>query len=299
MRVNPSTNAYPANTDQAVSTGAIPRETAAAGEIGHTMKTTWDTAVSDWITAMHAAGRSPRTIRLYRCHLGKIIRECPDGPDSVTPTDLRYILACGRWKPETRKSVRGTLGSFFRWAHGTGIVDVDPTRGLDTVRVPAGVARPIPEDVLHEALSHADERDRMMLMLGAYAGLRCMEIARVHSRDWDGSGLYVTGKGGKTRYVPIVRIDLRRILTACSGYLFPGQDGGHLSPGYVSKRLARALPGKWTAHTLRHRCGTVMYAGTRDLLAVGAVLGHARPETTLRYVRLPQDALIDAVRAAA
>lgn len=42
-----------------------------------------------------------------------------------------------------------------------------------------------------------------------------------------------------------------------------------------------------------------MYAGTRDLLAVGAVLGHARPETTRRYVRLPPDALISAVKAAA
>ena len=169
----------------------------------------------------------------------------------------------------------------------------------NAVRVPAGVARPVPDDVLHEALARADERDRTMILLGAYAGLRCMEIARVHSRDWDGSGLYVTGKGGKTRYVPIVRMDLRRALSVCDGYLFPGQDGGHLSAGYVSKRLARALPAGWTGHTLRHRCGTAMYAGTRDLLAVGAVLGHARPETTRRYVRLPDDALISAVRAAA
>lgn len=263
------------------------------------MTITWDAAVADWITALHAAGRSPRTVRLYVCHLRKVIRECPDGPASVTPTDLRYILACGRWKPETRKSVRGAFGAFFRWAHGTGIIETDPAQQLDTVRVPAGVARPIPDDILHEALAQADDRDRAMLLLGAFAGLRCMEIARVHSRDWDGAGLYVTGKGGKTRYVPIVRSDLRRLLSSTRGFLFPGQDGGHLSPGYVSKRLARALPGKWTGHTLRHRCGTAMYAGTHDLLAVGAVLGHARPETTRRYVRLPQDALIDAVRAAA
>lgn len=103
----------------------------------------------------------------------------------------------------------------------------------------------------------------------------------------------------RTNNRPIIRMDLRRALTACHGYLFPGQDGGHLSAGYVSKRLARALPAGWTGHTLRHRCGTAMYAGTRDLLAVGAVLGHARPETTRRYVRLPADALISAVKAAA
>ena len=40
-------------------------------------------------------------------------------------------------------------------------------------------------------------------------------------------------------------------------------------------------------------------AGTHDLLAVGAVLGHARPETTQRYVRLPDDSLRAAIAAAA
>lgn len=172
----------------------------------------WDTAVADWTTAMQAAGRSPRTIRLYTCHLRKVIRECPDGPASVTSTDLRYVLSAGSWKPETRKSVRGSVTAFFRWAHGAGFIPVDPAQGLAAVRVPAGVARPVPDDVLHDALARADERDRTMILLGAYAGLRCMEIARVHSRDWDGTGLYVTGKGGKTRYVPVIRMDLRRAL---------------------------------------------------------------------------------------
>lgn len=44
---------------------------------------------------------------------------------------------------------------------------------------------------------------------------------------------------------------------------------------------------------------TQAYAGTRDLLAVGAVLGHSRPETTQRYVRMPDDALRAAAHAAA
>jgi len=44
---------------------------------------------------------------------------------------------------------------------------------------------------------------------------------------------------------------------------------------------------------------TMAYAGTRDLLAVGALLGHSRPETTQRYVKIPDDALREAARAAA
>jgi len=41
------------------------------------------------------------------------------------------------------------------------------------------------------------------------------------------------------------------------------------------------------------------YAANADVFALGQVLGHSRPETTQRYVRLPSDALLAGVRAAA
>ena len=188
---------------------------------------------------------------------------------------------------------------FLPVAPRRGYIEEDPALRLDIVSTPAGVARPAPEEVIRDALLEADKRVEMMILLGAYAGLRACEIATVHSKNWDGAGLYVTGKGAKTRYVPIVHPGLRRALTSCDGFLFPGRIEGHLSAGYVTKLLSRALQGPWTGYTLRHRCATKMYAGTRDLLAVGAVLGHARPEMTQRYVRQPVDALVAAVTAAA
>lgn len=111
--------------------------------------------------------------------------------------------------------------------------------------------------------------------------------------------LRVLGKGGKVREVPVVHAGLLARLRGVEGYAFGNGRGGHLSPGHVSRLLSAAMPDGWTAHTLRHRMATVAYAGTRDLLAVGAVLGHSRPETTQRYVRLPDDALRAAMRAAA
>lgn len=58
---------------------------------------------------------------------------------------------------------------------------------------------------------------------------------------------------------------------------------GHLSARRVGELVAEALPGRWTAHTLRHRYATLAYQRTGDLRAVQELLGHAKPETTARY----------------
>lgn len=137
-----------------------------------------------------------------------------------------------------------------------------------------------------------------MLLLAAYAGLRRAEIAAVHTRDIQDGCLRVTGKGGRTRVIPL-HPEIERALTGIDdGYIFPGKDRGHLSAGHVGKILQRQLGSGWTAHTLRHRFATKAYAVNRDLFAVQQLLGHSKPETTMRYTQLPADALRAAVMGA-
>lgn len=258
----------------------------------------WDEAVREYSTSLRAAGRSPGTIRVHRHYLRHVAARCRS-PWTATTTDLTRALAVLDWSPETRKSARGAIASFYRWAVIVGHLERSPAGGLPSIRVPAGQPRPAPEQVLARALAGADHRTRLMLLLAAYAGLRCAEIAQVASADLVGTTLYVRGKGGKTRVVPIMRDELLDEIRDARGPLFPGRIDGHLAPGTVTKLLSEALPDGWTGHTLRHRFATRAYAGTRDLLAVGELLGHARPETTRRYVQLPDDALRAAVAAAA
>lgn len=260
------------------------------------MNTTWGPLLTDYRTHQLAAGRSPGTIRLHYYRLTDLAALTPT-VDAVTERMLLSILANPTWKPETRKSVRSVYTVFFRWAHGAGHIPTDPAQGLPTVRVPSAVARPAPEHVVRRALMQADQRTGLMILLAAHAGLRCSEISRVHSSDRVGEELRVLGKGGKTRAVPLMD-PLAGRLHQIDGWAFPNGRGGHLSAGHVTRLLSAALPDGWTGHTLRHRMATAAYAGTRDLLAVGAVLGHSRPETTQRYVRIPDDALRAAVAAA-
>jgi integrase/recombinase XerC len=259
---------------------------------------TWPQAHELYFTAMQAAGRSAGTIALHRHYLGSLMLAHPRSPVLVTTAHLLTFLAVPHWAPETRKSARAAVRSFYRFLHGAGHIEDDPSLGLPSVRVPPAMPRPTPEHLVAQ-LVRDDGRVGFMAMLAAYGGLRAAEVARVHGRDLLGDVLTVHGKGGKVRAVPVVSYPLRRRLEAVGdGWAFPNGRGGHLSPGHVSRLLSRALPEGWTAHTLRHRMATTAYAGTRDLLAVGAVLGHSRPETTQRYVLLPDDALRRAVAAA-
>lgn len=214
-----------------------------------------------------------------------------------SPEAQRRFLAYDGWKPETRKSARSALRSLYRWAHGSGRITDDPAAVLPAVRVPPAVARPAPEHLVRRLVKD-ETRIAVMAMLAAYCGLRRGEIARVHSRDLVGDELLVHGKGGKIRAVPVTSPVLLAVLEDADGWLFPNGRGSHLTAQHVGVLLSRAMPDGWTAHTLRHRMASTSYAATRDLLAVGAVLGHSRPETTQRYVRLPDDALRAVVAAA-
>ncbi|OKL49288.1 hypothetical protein BM477_04715 [Boudabousia marimammalium] len=215
----------------------------------------------------------------------------------MTVEAIEHTLANPEWSPETRKSARSVAVVFFGWTFRQGITR-DVAGHLDTVRVPQGVPRPAPDNITERALNRAPLRTRQMILLARYGGLRCCEIAVVHGDDWDGQMLLVHGKGGKRRLVPILDERLTTTLDLLEEFLFPGKIDGHLSADRVNRIISNALPGKWTAHTLRHRYATAAYAGTRDLLAVGKLLGHSRPETTQRYVLEPQDALLNAARAA-
>lgn len=118
-----------------------------------------------------------------------------------------------------------------------------------------------------------------------------------------GDSLRVIGKGGHVRVVPLPDglASALRDHAGGSGLVFPSpqRPGQPLTAGHVAKLVTAYLPRGLTMHTLRHRCGTVAYAATRDLRAVQELLGHAKPETTARYVQVPDDAVRAAVTAAA
>ena len=136
----------------------------------------------------------------------------------------------------------------------------------------------------------------MMLLYGA--GLRIAEALSLMPDDLPlGRSLAFTGKGGKTRIVPILPIvteAVEKYVSLCphileSGTpLFRGIRGGALSARQVQldMQILRGflgLPETATPHALRHSFATHLLAGGGDLRTIQQLLGHEDLSTTQRY----------------
>ena len=290
----------------------------------------WAGEISAFLVWQRACGIGADTVNLRRLQLNRLaaaLRGVP--PFLVTTDDLAgWLGAQTNWGSETRRSHRLTLRRFYEWAAMTGRTKINPAINLPAIRVPPGVPRPAPDFEIKIALASAEPRVRVMILLGACCGLRRAEIARVHIDDVQDGELRVLGKGGRVRIIPIppiVEQAVRALAMANDaawggpgrvGWLFPSSQAGvhrkrgegfidrgaetaFMTPAHVGKLMTRILGPGWTAHTLRHRFGSVAYMAERDLLAVQQLLGHSKPETTQRYVRVTNDSLRRAVDLAA
>jgi len=248
----------------------------------------WGALINQYVEHLQAGGKSAETIRTRLSYMRRWARFCPD-PDEASRLKVDEWMAGHSWAPETRKSARGALVSFYSWyedRHGAGPFGL---HRLDPITVPPGVPRPAQESAVQAGMGAADDATRLMVQLAARCGLRRGEVCRARREDIVGGWLYVTGKGGRVRRVPLPD-DLRReLLARPAGFIFPGGTDGHLHPATVQKRVkcATGVP----THSFRHRYASRVYGTRRDLLAVQTLLGHTSPDTTKRYVLVDDDRL--------
>ena len=276
----------------------------------------WGNAVSDYVRYLRAADQSPDTIYLRGYQLRTLSQAFRGrSPWELTTDDLAGFLASLQTANSTKRSMLVAIRGFYRYGHNTGKIvgNVNPAAPLKSIEATKGVPRPAPIEDVQSAVQRADERTRLMIYLGVYAGLRRAEIAAVSTRDLvrerDGFSLRVVGKGRKTRVVPIPDRLAALIQLSPEGWLFPswhrgqiGSDGSrfdqHLSPIRVGELVRAALPKGVTCHMLRHRFATNSFARERDLIAVSELLGHSSVATTQNYVAAPDDAKRRAVNDA-
>ncbi len=209
-------------------------------------------------------------------------------------------------EPSTLRAKLSAWRSFFKYLARHGEIGVNPAAGVRSPKVRRKLPQVLDVDQVSALVEiEGDEpetvRDRALLELLYSSGLRVSELTNVRWRDLDlneGMLRVVSGKGGKTRIVPVGS----RALVALEALheqdqpqpddpLWRGRDGGPITTGAVRARIKRRAKeqGVWQRvypHLLRHSCASHLLESSGDLRAVQELLGHADIGTTQIYTHL-------------
>jgi site-specific recombinase XerC len=198
---------------------------------------------------------------------------------------------------------------YYRWLVRPMRILVDsPAEDLITPMVRRRRPRPIPEEDLTYALTACvDSRMRAWLVLGAYAGLRSIDIASLDRddvlTDQDVPMLRVRGKGDHEDLVPVgeqVISALSPFMGRRSGALFVDQAGRRLARDRIREDVNEFLANlgiPYTFHKLRHRYITWVYELNKDIRQAQRLARHRSIATTEGYVAISSAQDAETVRA--
>jgi integrase/recombinase XerC len=263
----------------------------------------------------HERRLSPHTITGYRRDLDCLAAFCDrEGitrwRDLQVPNLRRFAAASHASGLDPRSVQRRLSGtrSFLKYLVREGVISQNAALGVTAPR--AARKLPITLDVDQMArlleIKGTDAvtvRDRAMLELLYSSGLRLAELTGLDLSDVDlADGMVrVTGKGRKTRLVPVGRMAraalqewLRsRAAIADSGEkaVFTGVRGQRISPRSVQARIGywarrSGLGQRVHPHLFRHSFATHVLESSGDLRSVQEMLGHANISTTQIYTHL-------------
>lgn len=257
-----------------------------------------DEVIEKWLEWLAAADGAEQSLKVRRAQANQIAKA--HDLQTVTEDDLIKLLSSQRLAKSTKRAYRSGWRSLFGWMMVKGYRPDNPAARLPSVRVPQAVPRPTTEEAVAVGLTVDSERDALMVALGAYEGMRRNEIATLRIDNITPFGLRVTGKGERTRVLPIhPKVDalLRAWVAKQPGpWVFPSPRDvtRHISADYVGRHL-KAATGE-VGHALRHRFATVVYNSSgHDLRTTQELLGHSSPQTTAIYTLVGQDAKTAAV----
>lgn len=239
---------------------------------------------------------------------------------ALSAADFRAWLARRAGDALMRSSTARALSAlrgFFRFLDRRGLAKNAALAAVKTPKLPKSVPKPLSIEDADTALDAAGDevrapwiakRDTAILTLLYGCGLRLSEALGLTRREapLDAGVLTVTGKGNKTRQVPV----LPAVSEAIAEYvahcpfrlapdeaLFRGARGGPLHPRLVQQKMqllrdALGLPETATPHALRHSFATHLLAAGGDLRSIQELLGHASLTTTQRYTAIDSERLI-------
>jgi integrase/recombinase XerC len=287
-------------------------------------------ALSQWLQQLAALnGAAANTVEAYRRDVTRYLRFLSthrggaEGLAAVARTsqsDLRAWMADERGRGLSARSLARALSAvkgFTSWAADRTATDATTVLSARAPRFRRKLPRPLTEDgaaaILTEIGADAREdwvtaRDTAIATLLYGLGLRISEALSLTGADHPlPPTLRITGKGGKTRLVPVIPTAAQAVADyvrqcpfdlASDQPLFRGVRGGPVNPRLIQVAMERArlrlgLPATATPHALRHSFATHLLSAGGDLRAIQELLGHASLSTTQAYTAVDAARLMD------
>ncbi|MBL3590736.1 MAG: tyrosine recombinase XerC [gamma proteobacterium endosymbiont of Lamellibrachia anaximandri] len=210
--------------------------------------------------------------------------------------------------PKSLQRELSSLRSLFRYLLREGVAAANPALGVRAPKVRRKLPVTLDADQIYHLLDIRDDdpvaiRDLTIMELFYSSGLRLAELISLNLGDIDISDamVEVTGKGAKTRRVPVGRKALEaldrwlsvrcQLAGAGENALFVGVRGKRISRSTIQQRLRhwsieQGVPRNVHPHLLRHSFASHLLESSGDLRAVQELLGHADISTTQIYTHL-------------
>jgi integrase/recombinase XerC len=272
--------------------------------------------LDDYFDALRNEKRaSPQTLTAYRRDLDQLASFCSEQQalqwrtaDTLLARKWLAGLHQGGLSPSSIQRMLSSARSFYRWLVREGEVKANPFDGLKAPRKPRKLPDTLDIDTVLKLVSiEGDDdltiRDRAILELFYSSGLRLSELTGLDINDIDvhAAQARVTGKGSRTRIVPVGRAAcdaLRNWMTVrpkladtAEPALFVSRRGTRLGVRSVEQRLKhwaarQGLDRNVHPHMLRHSFASHILESSGDLRAVQELLGHQNISTTQIYTHL-------------
>jgi integrase/recombinase XerD len=195
----------------------------------------FDVAIDEYVADMQAQGRmnSSATERDYRLVLYAHAEDVDNrDPRYTGREDVKRTLR--RWRhPNSQRKNRSVLISFYRWMMEEGKRPHNPAEQTPRPRArPTTTHRLSREEVARLLGAVSDERERRVIYLAVFAGLRNSELRGLRGRNFDRRGfIWVSpdiGKGNKERWIPVSDelasvVESIRIEVGSDEYVVPAQ----------------------------------------------------------------------------
>jgi len=255
---------------------------------------------------------SPLTCSNYGRDVAELLKLAGDAPlDQLQVHQIRRFVAQLHGRGLGGKTLARMLSAwrgFYAYLARDHGYTHNPCAGLRAPKSPKILPHALsPDEAAHLMEVPADDalavRDRAMFELFYSSGLRLSELTGLPLAQLDlAAGIVrVTGKGGKTRAVPVGRhaieaarnwLALReKLARPDEDALFVGRNGARLTPRAVQYRVKNwavklGISANVHPHVLRHSFASHVLQSSGDLRAVQEMLGHANISTTQVYTHL-------------